>query len=203
MAAKIPKSKPQGTRAFVEKILKFYNVDLDKTPLVLLGVRGYYLDSIGEKGKNDRGDYDDAFFWITKDSLISFNGNTDPSRYRKGRGKGSGKGMASLKEGVWLYKTGIHNGVSPHAAFRQAADVIVVRDGLDGDYEEKGQFGINIHRGGVVGTSSLGCQTVPPSQWPAFKELGYLKVKQLNLSKFVYLLTSETTLRKNKLSTVS
>ena len=53
--ANTPKSKPQLTRENALKILKWKNIDLNKTPLVLLGVRGYYLDTMGVKGKNDRG----------------------------------------------------------------------------------------------------------------------------------------------------
>ena len=51
-----------------------------------------------------------------------------------------------------------------------SADVVVVRDG-NPPYEHKGMFGINIHRGGVSTTSSLGCQTIVPSQWNEFIKL--------------------------------
>jgi lysozyme len=188
--------KPQATRDKIEKILKSKKVDLNKTPVVLVGIRGYYLDSMGVKGKNDRGVYDDAFFWITKNSFVAFNGNTDPSRFKKGRGKGKGKGMASLKTGVWSYKTGMHNGSVVHPAFRQAADVVVIRDGIDGDYEDEGQFGINIHMGGKNGTSSLGCQTVPRNQWDSFKSFGYDQIKLFELKSFPYVLIDETEVRK-------
>ena len=44
----------------------------------------------------------------------------------------------------------------------------VVRDGVTGDYADTGSFGINIHNGGWRTTSSLGCQTIHPSQWAGF-----------------------------------
>jgi lysozyme len=40
-------------------------------------------------------------------------------------------------------------------------------------------FGINIHRGGWNGTSSEGCQTIPPDQWPAFIATVTDQVKRL------------------------
>lgn len=193
-----PPSKPQALRDKIEAILKANNINLEAHPLVLVGIRGYYLDSMGAPGKNDRGIYDDALFWITQNSFVAFNGNTDPSRYKKGKGKGSQKGMACLNTGIWKYKTGMHNGVYKHAAFIQDADVVVTRDGIDGDYQDKGMFGINIHRGGS-GTSSLGCQTLPVNQWDSFKAFGYAAVKNFNLKNFVYLLITEEQIRSGNL----
>jgi lysozyme len=191
-----PKSKPQLNIVEIQKILEANKIDRKKYPVCLINVRGYYLNSMGEKGKNDRGIYDDAFFWISTNGMMSFNGNSDPSRYRKGKGKGAEKGMAELICGVWLYQTGVHNGSSPHPAFRQAERVTVKRDGLEQDYLDTGWFGINIHRGGVNGTSSLGCQTVPTAQWPAFKELGYSELKRNGQKVFPYILIAETERRK-------
>jgi len=158
------------------------HVDLTKTPVVLLGIRGFF------PAKDERGTFNDALCWITPEGIFAFKANTDPSGYRKGRGTGSQKGMASLKCGTWSYKTGIHNGSSVHPAFRQADKVTVIRDGKDGDYEDTGMFGINIHRGGNRGTSSLGCQTVPPAEWDAFKELGYMALKKYGQKTFPYVL---------------
>lgn len=186
-----PATKPKLSQDEVLKIIKKSGVDSSKYPVCLVAIRGYYLNSMGKAGQNDRGLYDDAFFWVTPNGMMSFNGNTDPSSVRKGKGTGKSKGMAQLVDGVWYYKTGIHNGSVPHPAFRQADKVTVKRDGIDQDYFETGWFGINIHRGGNKSTSSLGCQTVPPAQWNAFKELGYGELKRFKQAVFPYILVEQ------------
>lgn len=205
-----PNSKPQAKLDLIDQILKSNGVDLEKCKIALVGIRGYYLDSIGKKDKNDRGVYDDALFWVTKDAFLSFNANLDPSSVRKGKGTGSAKGMANLMPGVWLYKTGMHNGAFKHQAFRQAADVTVMRD-CDPEYvgafehqgeyfyAEKGQFGINIHRGGLKTTGSAGCQTLPVSQWQMFKDFGYHSIERLKVKNFPYVLIDEVAIRNGKL----
>ena len=127
----------------------------------LVGIRGYYLDTMGEPGKNDRGIYDDAIAICAPDRLVTFNANCDPALHMKG--------IANLKAGVYRYKLGIHGITRPkHQQYRalvQDDDVTIIRDG---EGERKGFFGINIHRGGYQSVSSLGCQTVFPTQWVEF-----------------------------------
>lgn len=172
MSAARPAARPKLARAdLIARVREAY--PNETLPAVfVVGVRGYYLNGMGAPGRNDRGMYDDALFVVTPDGFHAFNGNTDPSRERKGQGVGTGKGMASLKPGFWrAHKLGVHKAGTPtgHPAFvQQAGKVTVVRDGLKGDYEETGWFGINIHRGGNTTTSSEGCQTLPPDQWPTF-----------------------------------
>ena len=186
MSRIIPKAKPKNGLDFLNPLIKAAkkhpNWKDDKCILVL--VRGYYRDSMGVKGRNDRRIYDDAAFWIDLETnrFSSWNCNTDPNGYRKGWGKGSKKGMASLKTGLWRYKKGMHYGSKPHMAFRQAADVTVIRDGSP-DYEDHGQFGINIHSGRDYSTSSLGCQTFPESQWIGFRDEGYKLIKKYGQEK--------------------
>lgn len=180
---------PRLSEKDVLKLLKKNKIDLEVTPVVLLGIRGYYKNSMGVFGKNDRAIWDDALIWVSPKGIQAFQANTDPSGYRKGTGKGSSKGMAMLKAGVWLYKTGMHNGSTSHEAFRQYDEVTVIRDGIDGDYEDTGHLGVNIHRGGKISTSSLGCQTLPVQTWDAFKELGYSLIKEYKLKNFPYVLT--------------
>lgn len=151
--------------------LAAYNIDRTTYPLVVVGIRGYFKDTMGVPGVNDRGMYDDAIFIDSPDGFASFNGNTDPSRYRKGYGfNDATKGIAKLKAGAWFaHKLDYHG--SKNGAYRaicqRVAKVTVIRDG-NPPYEDEGMHGINIHRGGYQGTSSLGCQTIHPDQWNSF-----------------------------------
>lgn len=75
--------------------------------------------------------------------------------------------MASLKPGVWpVMKLDKPLGKYEDLCQR-AGPVVVIRDGRP-PYKDRGMFGINIHRGGVNGTPSEGCQTLPPDQWGEF-----------------------------------
>lgn len=181
MSELCPQSKPQQPREETAEIIARSGLT-DKC--ILLAVRGYYRDSMGEPGKNDRAIYDDAIFFLTPTVYASFNANTDPSRYRAGNGFGSAKGMACLKAGLYRYKPGIHglsqyeaNGyklndapIKPYKAFVQAGPVTVIRDG-NPPYPETGFFGINIHCGSYTSTSSAGCQTIYRDQWKEFYSL--------------------------------
>lgn len=148
-------------------------------PLVLVGIRGYYLDTMGKPGKNDRGIYDDALFVVSPEVYASFNANTDPSRFRKH--------IASLVPGVWVYRKGKHNSPSgaSYPALRQAAPVTVLRDEEGPD---TGMFGINIHKGSLRGTSSLGCQTIFPTQWDTFLQLVYGEMTRHGQDRIKYIL---------------
>lgn len=163
----IPASKPKRTQAELRAQIAAFGIDRTKNPLVIVGIRGYYKDTLGMPGVNDRGMYDDALFIDSDEAFAAFNGNTDPSRYQAGFGTGASKGMAKLKPGLWpVYRFDIHNG-KYEAICQRAGKVTVIRDGSP-PYEDTGNFGINIHRGGYNGTSSLGCQTIHPDQWPSF-----------------------------------
>jgi hypothetical protein len=148
-----------------------------KHPMIVVGFPGYYA-KFGSTPENERGFYDDAIFLLTPSVFAAFNGNTDPSGYRKGKGFGESKGMASLQPGLWfVHRFDLHR-QKYLALCQRAGEVTVIRDG-DPPYKDTGEFGINIHRGGVNGTSSLGCQTIPPSQWDAFINLAVSEAKRL------------------------
>lgn len=166
----IPNSKPQLPVSELHELMAPYELDREKYPLIVVGYRGYYKNTMGAPGVNDRGIYDDAIFIDSPSVTAAYNGNTDPSRFRKGQGKGAKKGMAVLKPGAWfVHKFALHKG-KYLALCQRAGDVTVVRDG-NPPYEDTGSFGINIHRGGYNTTSSEGCQTIHPSQWDSFIEL--------------------------------
>jgi lysozyme len=165
--APVPKEKPRLSSSALRTRIAPFGIDRSSFPLVVVGIRGYYKNSMGAPGVNDRGIYDDALFIDTSQVTAAFNGNTDPSCIRKGHGRGSAKGMASLNPGAWFaHRFGLHKG-KYLALCQTGGDVTVTRDG-DPDYQDTGRFGINIHRGSFSGTSSLGCQTVHPAQWESF-----------------------------------
>lgn len=163
----IPLDRPRLSSSELDRMLP--EIDRQKWPLLFGGIRGYYAKSMGGPG-NDRMIYDDCIFIYSANSLTCFNGNVDPNGFKKGKGTGEGKGFANLKAGFWpAYKFDLHKG-QYLALCQRAAAVTVTRDG-DPPYTNTGWFGINIHRGGISSTSSLGCQTIPPVQWDAFISL--------------------------------
>jgi hypothetical protein len=168
----VPSSRPQMTQKELAARLQSYSIDRAKHPLIVVGIRGYFLDTMGAPNVNDRGIYDDALFIDTQGTFASYNGNTDPSKYRPGTGFGEAtKGIASLNPGVWVvYRFDKHKG-EYLALCQRAGKVTVTRDGKKENYEHTGEFGINIHRGSYHGTSSLGCQTIHPDQWESFINL--------------------------------
>jgi lysozyme len=50
---------------------------------------------------------------------------------------------------------------------------------------------INLHKGGTRTTSSEGCQTIHPSQWPAFVALVYSEMDRAGQKTIPYLLVEE------------
>ena len=75
-----PAGKPRLSTADLQAALRRVGVDPAAEPLVVVGVRGYYRNTMGAPGVNDRGIYDDAIFLHTPGVTAAFNGNTDPSR---------------------------------------------------------------------------------------------------------------------------
>lgn len=139
----------------------------------LVGIRGYRPRSMGPTPGNDPGVWDDAIFFVTKKSMLAEDANVDPSRY--GWNAGAGKPMAVLNPGCWPFRRGPHKGNTPalrQMTIEEARPVKAPNDGrfsvtrtyAKGDprnYQEAGYYAINIHPGGINGTSSEGCQTLP------------------------------------------
>lgn len=174
----LPSSRPQQKKEATLKLLIKAGV---KDSVALVGIRGYYLDSMGVAGKNDRNLYDDAIFVVSPSAYVTFNANTDPSAFRKG--------IASLVPGVHIYKKGKH-GISKgpgYSALRPATKNEALPVYRDGEGISIG-YNINIHRGGNSTTSSLGCQTIPPSQYDSFISLVYDQMDRFSQKTIPYLL---------------
>jgi lysozyme len=160
----IPPSRPKQSEDDTRTAL---SEELQKAPVAILGVRGYYRDTMGAPGRNDRGIYDDAIFVVGPGIYVSFSANTDPSIHRRA--------IAVLAAGTWMYRLGRH-GINKekqgrgkaYPALVQAKAVTVIRDQQG---PNTGWFGINIHRGSRTSTSSAGCQTIWPGQWDEFINL--------------------------------
>jgi lysozyme len=176
----VPATRPRMSRAELLPRVAALGLDVAKEPFFVAGVRGYYRDTMGAAGANDRSIYDDALFLVSPSIFAAYNGNTDPSRVRRGSGTGAAKGMASLRPGLWrVHRFDLHNG-KYLALCQRAGPVTVTRDGAAGDYADTGMFGINIHKGGHGTTSSEGCQTIPPAQWDSFIASAVDQAKRLH-----------------------
>lgn len=188
MSSLFPPGKARPKRSHLEclNILGAYGCD---SPLALVFERGYYEKTMGDPAKNDRKIFDDFGAIVGADVYAAFNANVDPNGYRAGHGSGGSKGMASLKPGLYskTWRLGLHKG--QYEALVQRGPLTVYRDAdssvpkqktflLDGRpvYEETGDHqGINIHKAGAkdLSTSSLGCLTIPQSQYASW--MGMLK----------------------------
>lgn len=173
------------TDAEARKILRQAGVT---DQVAIIGRRGWYLKTMGDPTRNDRGIYDDALIVVTPDGIMAFNGNVDPSVFREG--------IATLAPGVHRYKPGRH-GVSrdrpgrivSYPAFRPATKgemLPVTRDGVASN--PRPGVAINMHRGGWNTTSSEGCQTIPPDQWDAYYALVSSALKRYGQKDFPYVL---------------
>lgn len=182
----VPSTRPEAAlasvSAWVKEVPGGLTVAQSGKPY-LVGRRGYYRDTMGEVGVNERGVYDDAVFVVYGKEVTSFNANTDPSK--------EAPGIATLVTGVWSYRLGTHNITKDpskqYPALVQAAAVTVKRDGRQG--LATGWFGVNMHRGGVHETTSAGCQTIYKPQWDEFLLLVTDLMEQCGLKHIAYVLT--------------
>ena len=180
----LPPARPQQAKSKTQALLTKARV---ADAVALVGIRGYYRDTMGVPGENDRGIYDDAIFLVSPNAYAAFNANTDPSVKRKG--------IAVLKCGVHRYRKGKHGLSKPgggYPALRPATPNEELPVTRDGEGDSMG-IAINLHRGGFSTTSSLGCQTIYPTQWQAFVSLVYLEMDRANQKTIPYLLVEETT----------
>jgi lysozyme len=184
-----PASTPKATRAnVISHARKAWKKARGNDPMpdfYMVGIRGYYFRTMGLPDRNDRGIYDDAIFLVGPETFAAFNANADPSRFRKG--------VATLLPGVHPYRRGNHGISRPgggYPAFRPATKgeaLPVSRDGEPGVSKRPG-IAINIHRGSNTSTSSDGCQTIPPPQWPAFYAMAVKEMSAAKQTVFPYIL---------------
>jgi hypothetical protein len=107
--SKKPAAKPRLSSDDLKQKLNAFTIDYVKYPLIIVGIRGYYKNSMGAPKINDRGIYDDAVFIYTPCVFAAFNANTDPSVYRKKTT--TKKGIVSLLPGAWyVHKFDVHRG---------------------------------------------------------------------------------------------
>jgi lysozyme len=178
----LPPSRPQQAKSKTQALLTKARV---ADEVALVGIRGYYRRTMGDPTKNDRGIYDDAIFLVSPNAYATFNANTDPSISRKG--------IAVLKPGVHRYRKGKHGLSTPSGGYpalrpaNAAEQLPVTRDGVG----DSMGIAINIHKGGFRTTSSLGCQTIYPSQWEAFIGLVYAEMDRAGQRTIPYLLVEE------------
>lgn len=188
----LPASRPRASRGFVYGLAlakwraEGYSEDIPDNFVAV--VPGYYWSTMGDPNKNDRGIYDDAFFIFGAETFAAFNGNSDPSVYRKG--------ISTLLPGVHWYRKGNHGISRPgggYPAFRPATAGVRLPVRRDGEKGRSKQDGVanNIHRGGRNGTSSLGCLTIPPQQWDAFYAVQTSEMRKASQSKFPVIIFDE------------
>lgn len=178
MPVSVPNTRPRLSSQELGALVSPFNLDRGKYPLLIVGIRGYYLKSLGNPESNDRNIYDDAIFIDSPHVSASYNGNTDPSMFRKGTVSGKAKGVARLKSGLYFsHCFGLHKG-KYLALVQRMGKVTVIRDG-EPEYEESGYFGLNIHKGAYNSTSSLGCQTIYPTQYASFISLAEEQARRL------------------------
>jgi lysozyme len=177
----LPSSRPQQAK---EKTLAMVIKARIEDRVALVGIRGYYSETFKPSG-NQRNIYDDAIILLSPSCHATFNANTDPSLFKKG--------VASLIPGVHRYKKGNHGISKPsggYPALRPATPNEALPVIRDSEGESLG-IAINIHKGGYNTTSSLGCQTIYPTQWDGFINLVYSEMSRYNQKTIPYLLVEQ------------
>lgn len=174
----VPSSRPKMDVVDATRLVRAHGV----TGPAILAVRGYYEDTMGVPGQNDRGIFDDMIAVVTPRTYRTFNGNTDPSA------PDTGTRLATLQPGVWDFKFGMHHPGTPneYPCLVQAGTVVVLRDN---GVKESGEFYIHIHHGGLNTTTSEGCQTIYLPQWPEFFQLVRAEMQFYGLAEIPYVLS--------------
>ena len=170
----IKKARPGSLAEKVVACCSERGYSLDKSPgfVNLIGIEGMNPDgTLNNDGPNVFNDLIGCLSFENGQPKFKglYIGTTEPGRYYT-INKLNAKGAARLELGQQrCWQTGLHKG-KYEALVQTGASVKVRRDGnkdfsREGDVQEKGNFGINIHHGGDnpvnnIGKYSAGCQVI-------------------------------------------
>lgn len=186
-------NRPKINDAEVDKIARFYFSD-NLPPVLIVGVRGYFLNTVGRPGVNDLNVWDDAILVYENGQLLrTFNANTDPSK--------SKQNLAMLDPGVYQFYKGKHKGrILAFRAYPEGVRLPCKRQDFSGVWRKSLCSAINIHDGALYDTWSAGCQTIvnqpPHRQFNEFRDLVYTLMDRHRLETVTYLLIEESEMRK-------
>ncbi|MBX7170164.1 MAG: hypothetical protein K1X72_04350 [Pyrinomonadaceae bacterium] len=176
MNLKIPNLSRNEIESIINHHLEHYGNSFKSDLKVTgIGIRGYFLDSIGLANRNELNVWDDVIAWHSPRDNGAFAGNTDPSFEVK-----DGRGLAKLNLGVYQFAIGHHKKVAKaFRAYPEGVKLPCTRNGKPSTCSF-----IDIHPGGI-GTWSEGCQTLPPVNWEKFQpqvygELAFYNQKLIN-----------------------
>lgn len=184
-------NRPKINDAETDKIAKYFFPKVIPE-LLVIGVRGYFLNSVGKKNANDTG-WDDGIIVYENGTLIkTFNGNTDPSKVNSD--------LAMLDTGVYQFAKGTHkNRIKAFRAYPEGVRLKCKRQNRNGVWKESLCSAINFHDGGLSDTWSAGCQTIinqgKQKQFDEFRDLVYKLMTKHTLKTFTYLLIEEKEMR--------
>jgi hypothetical protein len=60
MSTILPAARPRLSSTVLKKKIADKGYNITNLPIIIIGIRGYYLQSMGNITQNDRGIYDDA-----------------------------------------------------------------------------------------------------------------------------------------------
>jgi hypothetical protein len=175
-------NRPKISDAETDKLAKFFFVE-EMPKVVVFGVRGYFLNTMGKPGVNDINLYDDAWLVYEDGTLVkTFNANTDPSKHRAN--------LAWLNTGVYQFYKGKHkNRIEAFRAYPEGVKWRCKREEFSGKVVDSWCSYINIHDGGASATWSEGCQT--SLQFVEFRDLVYRLMAKHNQKLLTYVLLDE------------
>lgn len=180
--------KPKINDAETDMLVRQHFTAATEPVILLVGIRGYFLNTVGKPGVNDFNLYDDAMIVRHRgDNVATFNANTDPSQQKTG--------LAQLSTGIYTFYRGKHKGrIDAFRAYPEGVKLPCKRETAHGSWEGEAQY-INIHDGGDYDTWSAGCQTLPGAsskkygdQFAAFRDLVYRLMREAKQDKVTYLL---------------